>query len=51
MSYLYQRYAVNELYLSVYADNLHAIRLYQQLGFVFNGELVMCCIHQSSNED
>ena len=57
MSYLYQRYAVNELYLSVYADNLHAIKLYQQLGFIFNGEqdhngeLVMCCVYQSSNED
>ncbi|WP_234400198.1 GNAT family N-acetyltransferase [Shewanella marina] len=49
MTYLYQHYHVSEVYLSVYNDNPHAIRLYQQLGFEFtgevdqNGELVMCC--------
>lgn len=32
-------YNYDELYLSVYEDNAIAIHLYEQLGFVFNGEL------------
>lgn len=31
-------YQSNVVYLSVYANNPHAIRLYQQIGFRFNGE-------------
>ena len=36
---LIEKYQPNKLYLSVYDTNSSAIRLYQQLGFVFNGEL------------
>ena len=36
---LIEKYQTNKLYLSVYDTNSSAIRLYQQLGFVFNGEL------------
>ena len=31
-------YSSNTVYLSVYENNRHAIQLYQQLGFRFNGE-------------
>lgn len=39
MLMLIEKYQTNKLYLSVYDTNSSAIRLYQQLGFVFNGEL------------
>lgn len=35
---LHTEYSSNAVYLSVYEDNPHAIRLYQQIGFRFNGE-------------
>ena len=35
---LHTEYQSNTVYLSVYENNLHAIRLYQQIGFRFNGE-------------
>ena len=35
---LHTEYQSNTVYLSVYANNHHAIRLYQQIGFRFNGE-------------
>lgn len=35
---LHTEYQSNTVYLSVYANNPHAIRLYQQIGFLFNGE-------------
>ena len=35
---LHTEYQSNTVYLSVYANNPHAIRLYQQIGFRFNGE-------------
>ena len=38
LSKLYMEYSSNTVYLSVYENNRHAIQLYQQLGFRFNGE-------------
>lgn len=35
---LHTEYQSNTVYLSVYENNPHAIRLYQQIGFRFNGE-------------
>lgn len=35
---LQAEYVSDKVYLSVYENNLHAIRLYQQIGFCFNGE-------------
>lgn len=35
---LHTEYQSNTVYLSVYANNPHAIQLYQQIGFRFNGE-------------
>lgn len=35
---IFTEYARKELYLSVYESNAAAIRLYQKLGFSFNGE-------------
>ena len=32
-------YGPQDLYLSIYEDNAHALRLYRQFGFVMNGEL------------
>ncbi|MBV7316542.1 GNAT family N-acetyltransferase [Shewanella sp. NIFS-20-20] len=37
--YLLQHYQCQAIYLSVFAENLAAIALYQDLGFCFNGEL------------
>ncbi len=34
-------YHCNEIYLSIYEDNVHALGIYQDLGFAFNGELDM----------
>lgn len=34
---LHTEYPCNTVYLSVYENNPHAIRLYQQIGFRFNG--------------
>lgn len=39
ISHLQHEYQRQTIYLSVYADNVPAIHLYQTLGFVFNGEL------------
>lgn len=39
IGYLMQAYGPQELYLSLYEDNAHALRLYEQFGFAFNGEL------------
>ena len=38
MNHIYQEYDYPEIYLSLYEDNLIAIRLYQSFGFMFNGE-------------
>lgn len=35
---MHETYGYPKTYLSVYEDNLPAIRLYEKLGFVFNGE-------------
>ncbi|MCK8043663.1 GNAT family N-acetyltransferase [Shewanella sp. 1CM18E] len=49
LSYLFEHFNCQQIYLSVYPNNLSAISLYQQLGFEFTGELVcdgervMCC--------
>ncbi len=34
-----ETYGDDEIFLSVYADNAVAIRLYESIGFQFNGEL------------
>lgn len=34
-----ETYGYDEIFLSVYADNAVAIRLYESIGFQFNGEL------------
>ena len=34
-----EEYPNNDIYLSVYEDNQHAIDLYRLYGFNFNGEL------------
>lgn len=39
ISHILESYGRRELYLSVYVDNLPAIKLYKACGFDFNGEL------------
>ncbi|MEG2194433.1 GNAT family N-acetyltransferase [Clostridium sp.] len=39
ISELYDEYNYNEIYLSIYDDNKNAIKLYEDTGFYFNGEL------------
>lgn len=39
VEYLQERYATDVIYLSVYPNNTHAIRLYERFGFMFNGEV------------
>lgn len=36
---IHKEYEYNEIYLSVYENNEAAIHLYQELGFMFNGDL------------
>lgn len=36
---LVNEYNCNKIYLSIYDDNINAIKLYEDLGFKFNGEL------------
>ncbi len=36
---LYKEYNRNEIYISVYDNNILAIRMYEKVGFKFNGEL------------
>ncbi len=36
---LYEKYNCDEIFLSIYEDNINAIRMYEKLGFRFNGEL------------
>lgn len=36
---IHGQYNYNELYLSVYESNVTAIKIYEKLGFKFNGEL------------
>ena len=36
---LYREYECEEIYLSIYEDNINAIKLYKSYGFEFNGEL------------
>ncbi|GAA0229135.1 GNAT family N-acetyltransferase [Metaclostridioides mangenotii] len=36
---LYREYECEEIYLSIYEDNINAIELYKTYGFEFNGEL------------
>jgi len=36
---LYREYECEEIYLSIYEDNINAIELYKSYGFEFNGEL------------
>ncbi|MCL1138884.1 GNAT family N-acetyltransferase [Shewanella pneumatophori] len=40
LSDLFEHFNCQQIYLSVYPNNLSAISLYQQLGFEFTGELV-----------
>lgn len=35
---LFEEYPVDQIYLSVYSDNINAIHLYEKCGFHFNGE-------------
>ncbi|MCI8624621.1 MAG: GNAT family N-acetyltransferase [Provencibacterium sp.] len=35
---LHREYTSDRVYLSVYEENTHAVRLYRQIGFRFNGE-------------
>lgn len=37
--HLTQIYDCRRIYLSLFEDNVHALRLYQKFGFLFNGEL------------
>ncbi|MGD8191869.1 GNAT family N-acetyltransferase [Brevibacillus ginsengisoli] len=39
IQHLVKQYKCNKIYLSVYKDNVKAIRIYQKRGFKFNGEL------------
>lgn len=39
IQYLIDLYHCNEIFLSVYEENQHAMYLFQKFGFVFNGEL------------
>lgn len=36
---LYEEYNCDEIFLSIYEDNVNAIRLYENVGFRFNGEI------------
>ncbi|WP_430493598.1 GNAT family N-acetyltransferase [Paenibacillus ottowii] len=36
--FLENKYPGHHIYLSVYENNTHAIRLYKQLGFIFTGD-------------
>lgn len=38
LEYLYIKYKENKIYLSIYPQNTIAIKMYQSLGFIFNGE-------------
>ncbi|MGL4762618.1 MAG: GNAT family N-acetyltransferase [Sarcina sp.] len=37
--YLKKLYNCNEIYISIFEDNIHALHMYQKVGFEFNGEL------------
>ncbi|WP_291754048.1 GNAT family N-acetyltransferase [Lysinibacillus sp. UBA5990] len=37
--YLTEKFSCHKIYLSVYDNNVVAIQLYKQFGFIFNGEL------------
>lgn len=37
--HLAEQYTCNRIYLSIFENNIHALRLYQKFGFTFNGEL------------
>jgi len=39
INHLFNIYTCNEIYLSIYEDNISAIDLYISVGFEFNGEL------------
>lgn len=39
LNFLFNKYNKNKIYLSVYRNNELAIKIYKELGFVFNGEL------------
>lgn len=39
IAFLLDEYGPQDLYLSIYKDNEHALRLYEQFGFAMNGEL------------
>ncbi|MFJ6209138.1 GNAT family N-acetyltransferase [Lysinibacillus sp. NPDC092081] len=39
INYLVAKYSCQNIYLSVYDNNIVAIQLYKKFGFVFNGEL------------
>lgn len=39
LEHIHKEYEYDEIYLSVYGNNEAAIHLYQDLGFMFNGEL------------
>ncbi|WP_251639688.1 GNAT family N-acetyltransferase [Sporosarcina sp. NCCP-2716] len=39
IAHVLEQYGQQPIYLSVYPDNMNAIRLYEQLGFSFTGEL------------
>lgn len=36
---LYEEYSYDEIFLSIYEDNVNAIKLYEKAGFRFNGEI------------
>lgn len=38
ISKLYDEYECNEIFLSIYEENVVAIKIYEKLGFRFNGE-------------
>ena len=38
LTHIFDEYGCHEIYLSLYDDNDHALKLYQQIGFVMNGE-------------
>ncbi|MGB9943845.1 spermine/spermidine acetyltransferase, partial [Bacillus subtilis] len=39
IQHLAELYKCKRIYLSIFENNIHAIRLYQRFGFQFNGEL------------